>query len=452
MNTRAYCILISLLASGCATPAFEPNQTRESAGAVPPGWSSVANRQAVQANWIAQFNDPMLSALVLEAQQHNRELQSLAARIDQSNALAKQAGAALLPTANLNVSGNRQSEGGFRSNSSTASLDISWELDLWGRIASEKHAAQASATAVAADYQFAQYSLAAAVARAYFSAIDANIQLAIVQKSEANLERIYELLNLQNQEGVASAQDLAVSRSDLATVRGQLASVDGASRDALRALELLMGRYPAADIKVRDTLPVAPALPGAGLPSELLERRPDVIAAEQRVAAAFYSVNAAKAARLPSLSLTALSGGSASQLSNLLDRDNRSWSTGAGLLAPLLQGGALKAQVDNANAEQKAAIAAYGQTALNAFNDVESSLDEGSVRLKQEQQLQQAYTSAKEAYRIALLRFNEGDIDLFDVLSVQQRLFEREMELMTVRRAILEQRVNLYLALGGAWS
>lgn len=115
-------------------------------------------------------------------------------------------------------------------------------------------------------------------------------------------------------------------------------------------------------------------------------------------------------------------------------------------------GGALKAQVDNANAEQQSAIAAYGQAALNAFNDVESSLDAGTVIVRQKKQLTQAYESANEAYRIAKLRFDEGDIDLFDLLSVQQRLFEREMELLTVRREMLEQRVNLYLALGGAWN
>lgn len=332
-------VIISLLISGCTTPSFEAHTARESTGTVPPSWSMFASSESIQANWIAQFNDPILSALVLEAQQHNRELQTLAANIDQSKALARQAGAALLPNVNLNLSNNRHSEGGVRTGTKTTSLDISWELDIWGRLRSEKKAAQASAKAVAADYKFAQYSLAASVARAYFSAIDAKAQFAIVKKSEANLLRIYNLIKLQKQEGVASKQDLEVSRSDLAAIRSQLASVERASRDALRALELLLGRYPAADIYVRNTLPDAPDLPGAGLPSDLLERRPDIVAAEQRVAAAFFTVNAAKAARLPNLSLTALSGGTATELVNILDSNNRSWSTGAGLLAPIFQGG-----------------------------------------------------------------------------------------------------------------
>ena len=452
MKSMFHIIFTSLLVTNCTIPKFETHTARKSAGAIPLEWSMVSSSRSIQANWIAQFNDPALSALVLEAQQHNRELQSLAANIERSKALARQAGSALFPNANLIISSNRNSEAGLRTDHQNTSLNISWEIDIWGRIRSERKAALASAQAVEADYHFAQYSLAAAVARAYFTAIDARTQASILKQLESGLQHINKIVKFQLQEGVASKQDLAVSRSDLAAIRSRLAAADMATRDSLRALELLLGRYPSAEIGVRWELPTAPPMPGPGLPSELLERRPDVIAAEQRVAAAFYTVNVAKTARLPRLSLTALSGGTAAELSNILDRDNRSWSIGTELLAPIFQGGALKAQVENANAAQKAAIAAYGQAALNSFNDVESSLDAGTVLVQQEEQLEQAYESANEPYRIAKLRFDEGDIHIFDLLSVQQRVFNRELELMTIKRSILEQRVNLYLALGGAWN
>ena len=451
MFRHANALAALMLLQACATPTFEPEIARESAGSVPPAWSTVADSADVQAGWIAEFDDEVLTGLVLEAQQHNRELQGLAATIDQSNALARQAGAALLPSVNVDASSGRQSQEGFTADANAASLQVSWELDLWGRVRSERNAALADAQAVAADYRFAQYSLAASVARAYFGAIDAQIQTDIVRQSESNLQRIYDLVELQVREGVASRQDLAVSRSDLAAVRSRLAEAEGASRDTLRALELLLGRYPSADLEVRRNLPIVPPQPAAGLPSALLERRPDLVAAERRVAAAFQRLNAARTARLPQISLTSSIGGAASELSALLDPENRSWSAGGALLAPIFQGGALKAQVDEANAEQAAAIAAYGQAALNAFGDVESSLDAGGVLARQQVELQEALVSANEAYRIAKFRFDEGDMDLFDLLSVEQRTFDRRVELTSVQRTLLDQRVNLFLALGGSW-
>lgn len=441
-----------MIVSGCSTPNFERKEIRQTITEIPETWSDISDNQQVEANWVAQFNDPLLTKLVLEAQQYNKELNGLFATINQARALAKQAHASLLPNINLSTSGNRELEEGFRTHSKNVALESSWEIDLWGRLRSQSLSAQASVKAVEADYLFAQYSLAASVAQAYFTAIDAEIQTQTIKKSEVNLQRIYDVVALQAQQGFASQQDLAVSKSDLAVVRSQLAGAENARRDTLRSLELLLGRYPSADVQLRSQLPQAPSIPSAGLPSQLLERRPDLIAAEQRIAAAFYNVNVAKAAQLPNVSLTALGGGNSSGFSNILSDGNQSWSVGAGLLAPIFQGGALKAQFDNANAEQQEAIAAYGQAALNAFNEVESSLDLATVYMEQEKQLNNAYQTANEAYRIAKIRFDEGDLSLIDLLSIQQRVFDRETDLISTKRGILEQRVNLYLALGGAWN
>ncbi len=450
VNTLGSLMLAGML-SGCATPTYAPETARDAAGQLPSAWSSVADSQAVEAGWISAFADEVLSTLVLEGQHYNRELQGLAASVEQANALTRQAGAALLPSVNLEASSSRRSEQSTTTDVSSGNLQASWEIDLWGRLRSIKQAAQADAQTVAADYQFAQYSLAASIARGYFAAIDAAIQRDVANRSVENLERIYQLIQLQTLEGVASAQDLAVTQSDLAAARSRLIAAKGAHRNALRALQLLLGRYPSAEIELRDTLPAAPPAPAAGLPSELLERRADIVAAERRVAAAFARVNVAKTARLPSLSMTTLFGGSATELSSLLDPNNRTWSAGGSLLAPIFQGGALKAQVEQANSQQRAAIAAYAQSALNAFADVESALDAGATLARQERQLSDALTAANEAYRIAKFRFDEGDMELFDLLSVEQRTFERRVELTSVQRELLDQRVNLYLALGGSW-
>ena len=192
---------------------------------------------------------------------------------------------------------------------------------------------------------------------------------------------------------------------------------------------------------LRRSLPSPPPAPPAGVPSDLLERRPDLIAAERNVAAAFNSLNSAKAARLPAVSLTSTVGGASNSLSDLLDPTNVAWTAGSNLVAPLLDGGARQAQVDISTADQKAAVAAYAQAALGAFSEVETSLDQGQVLDARFDSLTEAAKEANEAYRIATLRYNEGETDLIDVLTIQQRVFSAESNLTSVQRLLLQQRV-----------
>lgn len=421
---------------------------------MPESWRAAQSSVGdVQVGWVEAFDDPVLTSLVAEAQEHNRNLQVAAANVDRSRALARQAGAALTPSVNLAAG---RGEGGVIENGGSngqfsAGLQLSWELDIWGRIRSGQQAAVASAQAAEADYVFSQYSLAAGVARSYFLAIEAGLQEKVAQNTVDALEETTRIVNVQYQNGLASSQDLALTKSDLATARDTLTNTAGARRDALRALEILLGRYPGAELEVRDSLPDAPAAPAPGLPSEILERRPDLIAAERNVAAAFNSVQSAKAAKLPAISLTSDIGGSSQSLSNLLDPANVAWSVAGNLVAPLFDGGARQAQVDISTAEQKQAVAAYGQTALEAFGEVESNLDQGVVLDARLASLSEAASEANEAYRIARLRYDEGETDLIDVLTIQQRVFSTESNLAAVQRLLLDQRVNLNLALGGSW-
>ena len=202
---------------------------------------------------------------------------------------------------------------------------------------------------------------------------------------------------------------------------------------------------------MRATLPDAPPPPPAGVPSEILERRPDLVAAERNVAAAFNSLQSAKAARLPAISLTSEIGGTSDSLTNLLDPANVAWTVAGNLVAPLFDGGQRQSQVDISTAEQKQAVAAYGQAALDAFGEVESNLDQGVVLVDRLSSLSEAAAEANEAYRIARLRYDEGETDLIDVLNIQQRVFSAESNLAAVQRLLLDQRVNLNLALGGSW-
>jgi len=448
--------VIALL-SACASP---PQQVEvdvdkavgEQLPDVSDAWRSHTLSAPVQIGWIASFNDPVLTALVEEAQANNKNLAATAASVEQARALARQAGASLTPEIGLNLGGARSGQlDGSASSNFTAGLQVAWEADLWGRISSGVAQAAASTQAVEADFRFAQYSLAANTATAYFTAIEANLQTKIANDTLAVLENTQRILDLQHEEGMASAQDLALSRSDLAAARERVVTLEGAHRNSLRALELLLGRYPGADIGVRATLPAVPAPPPTGVPSDLLERRPDLIAAERRVAAAFNAVNQAKAARLPSLSLTGNLGGTSGELSSLLDAGNVAWSAGTSLLAPLFDGGRRRENVAIANAEQEAALAQFANSALQAFSDVETGLDQGVVLSRRNGALREAADQASEAYRLAEIRYKEGETSLLDLLSIQQRVISTRSSLSSVQRLLLEQRVNLNLTLGGSW-
>ncbi len=436
--------------------------SREEAGAAaraslpetPKAWAAAQEKLGdVEVGWIASFEDAVLTALVEEAQANNKNLQIAAANVDRSRALARQAGAALKPNVNL-VTGASESgvlDPGGSNTQFNAGLQLNWELDVWGRIRSGQQAASASAEAAQADYLFSQYSLAAGVARTYFLAIEAGLQEGVARRTFEALQETARIVNVQYENGLASSQDLALTKSDLATAEDTLTATAGAKRDAIRALEILLGRYPGAELELRDALPAAPSPPPAGVPSDILERRPDLIAAERDVAAAFNSLDSAKAAKLPAISLTSNVGGASGSLSNLLDPTNIAWTVAGNLVAPLFDGGARDAQVQISTAEQKQAVAAYGQAALDAFGEVETNLDQGVVLDQRKVSLTEAASEANEAYRVARLRYDEGETDLIDVLSIQQRVFATESNLVSIERQRLEQRVNLNLALGGSW-
>ncbi len=448
-------LLIACVA-GCASitaPQDAANAARGTLPDAPDSWAMASERIGpVEAGWLAKLEDPLLDALVREALANNRNLQSAAANVQRSWALAGQAGAALSPSVSLSSGASR---GGNIEDSGADSYSLtgqaSWELDLWGRIRAGNQAAVLSAEAAEADYVYSQYSLAAAVARAYFLSIEAGRQAETVQNTLNALNETDRIVGVQFEFGLATSQDVALSRSDLARTKASLVAAQGSQRDALRALEVLLGRYPAADVEVRPDLPPVPAAPPPGLPSDLLERRPDIIAAERRVAASFNSLDQAKAARMPSISLTGSVGGSSGDLTNLINPTNIAWQAATSLVAPLLDGGLRESQIEQASAEQKQAIAGYGDAVLNAFQEVEGSLDQTVVLRERAVSLEEAAKEANNALRIANLRYEEGETDLLDVLTIQQRVLSNEGDVVSIERAQLDEWIALNLALGGSW-
>ena len=458
LHRQISAVALLIVLGGCASITSRDEASsaaRSSLPAAPSVWSAAQeNVGDVEVGWVDRIGDDALSTLVREAQENNKDLQAAAANVDKSLALTRQAGAALKPNVALTAGASGSGivdNPAPTSRASNVGVSLSWELDVWGRIRAGKEAASASAEAAAADYVYSQHSLAAAVARAYFLSIEAGRQAEVAQKSLDALKETNRIVGVQHDNGLATAQDVALSKSDLASTRSTLDAAKASQREALRALEVLLGRYPGADIEVRTSLPQTPALPPAGTPAGILERRPDLVAADRRVAAAFNSLDQAKAARLPAISLSSSVGGASNQLANAINPTNLAWTAAGNLLAPLFDGGLREAQVEEANAEQRQAIAAYGQAALEAFREVETSLDQNQVLKTRESSLKEAAEGANEALRIVQLRYNEGETDLLDVLTIQQRVFSADSSQVSIERERLEEWVTLNLALGGSW-
>lgn len=454
ISKMASSLLVLSLVS-CATN--EPQSAQQALASTiqtPPAvWASLADNSEVPVKWLESFNDPVLLSLIDEGKNNNRDLQVAALGLDRAVLLAEQAGVALKPKANLSLGGGQLGslKNSQTSNNFSTGLDVSWELDLWGRIRSGINSAEADLRSAQADYVFAQSSLSANISKAYFIVIEAKLQAVLTQSNLDLLTETLRVVNVQFDNDMVAAQDVALAKANLASAQDSLLTVRNSQRDALRALEVLLGRYPNAEVELPNILPVLAVMPTAGIPSELLERRPDMIAADSRVASAFSLTEQARAARLPTIKLTSSLNGSSNELSNLLNPANIAWQLGANLLMPIFDGGAARINVEIATLAQEQALVTYAQTALTTFAEVENNLDQGLVLAEREKELRTVQVEFTEAYRLTNLRYLEGESDLLELLQIQQQLNSANTNLLSIQRGQLDQRVNLYMALGGSW-
>lgn len=461
MTDRKYVLvfLLSFSLSGCvglASPQQEENIPSPVSDIEnpPDAWQGAAAQIGpVENSWIRAFDDPKLTALVNEAQSNNRDLRAAASNVERSWLQAKQAGAALSPQVSATLGSNQSGrvDGDSDDVQFGAGLQVNWELDVWGRVRSGKRASFNTAEAVEADYRYTQLSIASAVARAYITAISARQQKQISEDVVDTLLEVQRLVDVRLKEGLASQQDLALTKTNVANAQDTLEQAKLGYTSALRGLESLLGRYPAASIDIGKTLPKKPAEPLVGIPSDLLERRPDVIAAERRLAASLNALESAKAARLPAFSLSAGVDGASDDLTEVLNPSNLVWRAASNLLAPLIDGGARKTEVEINTVNKEAAFNAYVNTALKAFSEVEQSLAEGQSLSRRKLYLETAAESSQESLRLARLRYDEGEIDLLSVLQIQTSEFESKSNLLTLNRLELSQFIDLSLALGGEW-
>ncbi|PYK77577.1 MAG: hypothetical protein DME38_13315 [Verrucomicrobia bacterium] len=477
----AVCVVLS----GCAlkVPPFGAAIMPESARSKIPGtWRGPHRGGDVVPKWIRSFGDPELTALVADAVERNPDLKAAAARVEASRAAVRIAASSLYPRIAMKGLGERQGQevhgdlgrginppdfgGSGVENSGGAGLDTStdessqrwvygiaagaaWEADVWGRIRSKKAAAKAESAALEADYEFARQSLAAAVARAYFTTIEAAQQEANAQETLDLYQEDLRLTDVRKQHGFASDFDMSQIKSRTASAQDALYTAQQARAQTIRAIEVVTSRYPAGRFDVRRSFPGQPKGVPAGLPAQILERRPDLIASERRFAASFHRVNEARTARLPRFVLSATGGLGTAQLDGVGTLDAVVWSLAAGVTQPIFFGGELKAAQDLRTAEQKAAAASYVGAALRAFEDVENALANDYYLRKREGALGDAVSSSADTVKFSREQLEQGHLDMFTILRLTGENLASKVQLTQVRAARLRERVNLYLALGG---
>ena len=451
---RMSAVIIAFALAGCALKSAPPRGEIESQALLnltpPPQWAAAGSSSAVADNWLATIDDPWLNELVKEAIAFNADLRIAAARVDTAAAYLAAANAPLWPQVNLLARGGGKMSGDS-SGLSGVGLFASWELDLWGRVRSATRATEVQYESVALDAEYARQSLAAMVVKSWILAIEARLQRDQAAASLRSSEQLAALAGDRFRVGSGDEYELTVARAGAETYRDAVRNLDLAYQNALRALEALLGRYPAAAVTVADQLPRWPGATPAGLPSELLERRPDVVAAERRVAMAFYRTEEAKAALLPRITLSANFTSISSELFVLQDRNNPLFSAGAALVQPIFQGGLLRAQVDARTAEQQAAVAEYGKVGIRAFGEVEGALSAATAAEQRAEILVRAVRENERGLELANTKYRVGSIDLRGVQQQQLALYSARVALITVQGERLIQRVNLHLALGGGF-
>jgi len=434
------------------------------AGIAPGTWSATKQARAgVDTQWVSRFGDSKLNSLVREALVQNQDMRIAAERVVRASEAAKISDATSKPQVGLGVDGTRRKNifvgfpfGGSQiSNNYGVELKVDWEPDLWGMARAGKSAALAEWQAGGQDYRAARASLAGQVAKAWFALAEANEQVSLAKqaleirkKTETAVSERFQR-DLREEGGTAS--QLRLAQTDVASAKADLSGKQGDLENARRQIELLVGRYPAGKLTGRTRLPRVPSSPPSGLPSELLMRRPDILAAERRYSATVKRIKEAKLSIFPSFKITGTAGTTTDSLGKILNSDFGVWSIAGNIAQPILTGGRVKSEIRVRKSNQREALATLHKTVLNAFGEVEKALASERWLQRREREMREAATLAKDAAKAAEDDFRDGNGDALTLFNAQTRRIQIESQYASLRRVRLTNRVDLHLALGGGF-
>lgn len=463
IGRHIFCYLILTTVSACAVG---PEYVRPSVP-VPSTWNTPAKAAKMnlwpEQTWWTAFSDLELNQLEQAALRGNYDLKAAMNRIDQALAVVKVAGANLFPfldgTADTVRSKNGTSSGGRERGSTGPSTSLgvqlaaSYEADLWGKYRRVQEAAQASLQGSIYDHETVALSLTGDVATTYFQFLAWNDRFRIARETMDLEKKTLDIIEKRYRSGMVSGLDLAQAKTNLANVEASIFAIEQGQQQTLHALAVLLGQTPGqvnATPKSLIETSVPPTIP-SGLPSALLERRPDIRRAEADLVAANADIGVARADMFPSIRLTAIGGYTSQSLSTLVHPESALYSLGASLLAPIFQGWRLKGEYERTRARYEELVQNYQKAILSAFRDVEDALVAIEKLSGREAVLAEAVAQAERSYRLAVIRYEAGRVDYLPVLEADSSLLNIRNMLVSARLGKLTSLVALYKALGGGW-
>lgn len=450
------CMMAAMALLGACTTARVDNKMAAPDIALPASWAVPDEQGSAlpDPSWWEHFGSTELSGLVGLARDGNLEIAAAVTRVRQAEVQARIAGVPLLPSAQLAVASSRDmplSSGRAVTNAS-GRLEVSYEIDFWGKNQAASQAATAAWRANVYDQQTVRLTVTSGVVSAYLQVLSLRDRLAVARTNVANAERVLKLVDAQYRAGAASPLDLARQRSALAGQQAVIPDLAEQEREARSALAILLGRPPQAfDVVAPGLADIRMPRVSAGLPSALLVRRPDIRQAEARLQQANANIAVARGALFPSISLTGATGAQSNALMSLFNGPTFLANMGFSLVAPIFNAGKLRDQKALAEAQQEELVLAYRSTVINALSEVSRSL--GLIHSLEEQyQLKtQEVDQAESAFRLSEIRYRMGAEDLMTMLDTQRTLSNARTQLGQVKLQRLQATVSLYKALGGGW-
>lgn len=442
----------ALVLAGCAVSAISPEVTERD---LPESWRGVAGYDAVSDGWLAQLGDTALSGVVDAAMERNYQLAQLAADVEAAQQAVTISGAPLLPELSLAFNPSRRrvisNQFGITRTSSNfeLGLDLAWEADVWGKLRDIEKQANLNLLAAQARYADNRNNLAARVARAWFNIAGAGELLALLRERLANLEEDLDIIESAYNQGLTGALDVYLARATVDRERARNAAQEQALTENRVALQLLLGDYPDGELETVESLPLIDMPIPAGLPSELVSRRPDLQQAWASLLAADAAVAIAHKQRFPRIALVASGNDVSSDLNSLLDGTALAWSVLGNLTQPLFNSGRLKAQEQQARARLVQVENQYLERLYQAFSEVENALSRNRSLQTRYRVTLAAENNAVAGLTLAFEQYQRGLVPYTTVLEAQRRAFDIQSGVIDLRNQLLQNRITLYLALGG---
>ena len=448
-------LVLALALAGCVVgpnydkPAVETPAAYKEAG----DWVVAQPKDAApKGAWWEVFEDPVLNQLAPQVEVSNQNLAAAEARYRQSRAAVTAARAQLFPTVGASAGATRARRGeAGAATSYNVALDAGWEPDLWGQVRRQVEAARAGEQASAADLEAVRLSLQAELATNYFLLRAADVSIALLEGNVKAFGTSLTIAQNRYNAGVVAKVDVVQAEAQVRSVEAQVLDSRATRAQLEHAIAVLVGKAPAAfSVEPIDFKPSIPDIP-PGVPSTLLERRPDIAGAERRMAAANARIGVAQAAYYPSLNLTGSLGFAGGSLGNLISAPNRVWSIGAGLAATLLDFGARGAAVDSARAAYDETVATYRQTVLDAFQEVENNLSNLRWLAEEAKVQREAVRLARESVVLTVNQYKAGTVGYANVLVLQAAQLNEERAMITLVTRQVTSTVALIRGLGGRW-